>query len=128
MPQGTTINIKYPFQTSKKGYFVELNDTDNAAIKSDLLHLILTPKGRRFYMPNFGTNLLKFIFEPNDQLIWSDIESDIKSTVKLYLPSLTINRITAEQSEESEFAAKVTIDYTITDAVFETTEVITINI
>lgn len=122
------INIRYPFQTSKKGYFVELNDTDKTAIQSDLIHLILTPKGRRYYMPNFGTDLLKHIFSVNDQLSWSDIESDIKSTVKLYLPSLTINRITVEQSEESEFAAKVTIDYTITDTVFETTEIITINI
>ena len=67
---GKFINIAFPFQESKRGFFVELNNSDKHAIKSDLMHLILTRKGERLYMPEFGTDLLKFIFEPNDNIIY----------------------------------------------------------
>lgn len=122
------INIKYPFQNSKKGFFLELNGEDNQAIKSDLLHLILTNKGERYYNPNFGTNLLKFIFEPNDSLTLAAINAEIKETVKLYFPTLTINNIDVTQNTQSEYAATITINYTITDAVYETTEILVVNV
>ena len=60
------INIRFPFFDSAKGFFLDLNKTDENAIKSDLMHLILTNKGERLYNPEFGTNLRRFIFEPND--------------------------------------------------------------
>ncbi len=68
------INIQYPFKDSKKGFLLELTETDQTAVKSDLMHLLLTNKGERFYLPNFGTNLLKFIFEPNDSLTLASIK------------------------------------------------------
>ena len=35
-------------------------------IRADLLHLILTRKGSRYYLPDFGTRIYEFIFEPMD--------------------------------------------------------------
>jgi hypothetical protein len=53
------ININYPFKDSPKGFFLDLTETDNKAIKADLLHLLLTRKGQRLYNPEFGTRLLE---------------------------------------------------------------------
>ena len=38
------INIKFPFKDSPQGFYFDLSKTNNEAIKSDLLHLILTTK------------------------------------------------------------------------------------
>jgi phage baseplate assembly protein W len=92
------------------------------------MHLILTRRGQRLYNPDFGTDLLRFIFEPNDGLTLNGIKEEITNVVKKYLPNLQINEISVTESETSEYAAVVRLDYTITDNVFETTDFVIINI
>ena len=128
MANGRYININYPFKDSNKGFFLDLTSDDNSAIKADLMHLILTRRGQRLYNPDFGTDLLRFIFEPNDGLTLSGIKEEITNVVKKYLPNLQINEISVTESETSEYAAVVRLDYTITDNVFETTDFVIINI
>jgi hypothetical protein len=128
MADGRYININFPFQDSSKGFFLDLNNSDSAAIKADLMHLILTRKGERLYLPDFGTNLLKYIFQPNDSTTQSEIKEEISQTVKKYLPNLQVDKVNVEESENSEYAATVRIDYTVTDDVFETADFIIINI
>lgn len=122
------LGVNYPFQDSSKGFFLDLTVTDSQQIKSDLMHLILTRKGTRYYNPEFGTNLLKSIFEPNDGLTQSQISDEIKSVVKKYLPKLQINDVIITPSETNEHLVTVKIDYTITDDVFEQTDFVIINI
>lgn len=124
----SSINIRFPFQDSPKGYYLDLTTNTADAIKSDLMHLILTKKGSRYYKPDFGTNLLRFIFEPNDGLTHSMVTQDITDTVKKYLPNLSITNIGIVQSENNEHVATVTINYTITEGVFEESDSIIINI
>jgi phage baseplate assembly protein W len=129
MSQNTKyINIDFPFQDSKEGFFLQLNNVDNKAIRADLMHLILTKKGERFYNPEFGTNLLKYIFEPNDSLTLSDIKLDIQTTVKKYIPNLNVDNITVEPDDNNEYHAIVRLDYTITDDVFKESDFIIINL
>lgn len=122
------INVKYPFENSSKGFFLELTETDKEAIKSDLMHLILTSKGERFYMPDFGTNLLRFIFEPNDGFTESGIREEISTAVIKYLPNLSINNVNIDRNTENEYSAIVRIDYTITEDVFQASDFVIINI
>jgi len=128
MANGRFININFPFKDSHKGFFLDLNSTDQASIKADLMHLILTRKGQRLYNPDFGTNLLRYIFEPNDGLTLTQVQEEITNVVKKYLPKLQINSITVTPTEESEYASVVRIDYTITDDVFNTTDFVIINL
>ncbi len=128
MANGKYINIAYPFKDSKKGFFLDMNDDDSQAIKSDLLHLILTRKGQRLYNPNFGTDLVKFIFEPEDGMTLNGIKEEITSVVKIYLPKLQLNEILIEPSADNEYAAVVTIQYTITDDVFTTKDIVVIKL
>ncbi len=122
------INIEFPFQDSKDGFFLNMNSIDSKAIRSDLMHLILTRKGERLYNPEFGTDLLRFIFEPNDTSTYSDIKLDIQTTVKRFIPNLSVDDITIEASEEYEYKATVRIDYTITDDVFSESDFIIITL
>jgi phage baseplate assembly protein W len=128
MANGKYININYPFQNSNKGFFLDLNSDLNAAIKADLMHLIITRKGQRLYNPDFGTDLLKYIFEPEDGLTLNSVKDEVNTSVKKYLPNLKINNLTVEQSTESDYDAVVRIDYTITNDVFNATDFIIINI
>lgn len=128
MANGVYININYPFKDSPKGYFLDLTSTDNKAIKADLLHLLLTRKGQRLYNPEFGTRLLEYIYEPYDGLTFNDIKNEVENSVKTYLPQVTLNNLTVDPSPLSEYAVIVTIDYTITDDVFQSSEIIQINL
>ena len=88
-------NIKFPLNddTSKNAYFL-MTQVSKDAFSSDLLLLLLTQKGERYYEPEYGTNLLKYIFEPNDTLTATDVEQEIKNTVAAYIPALKIKTVT----------------------------------
>jgi phage baseplate assembly protein W len=128
MATGRFININFPFKDSNQGFFLDLTSADNQAIKADLLHLLLTRKGQRLYLPDFGTDLLKFIFEPEDGITFEAIKTDISNEIQKYLPNLQMNDLVVEQSPDSEYAVVVTLQYTITDGVFETSDILTINL
>jgi len=123
MAKDKGININFPFKDSLKGYYLDITTTDESAIKADLMHLILTQRGTRFYLPNFGTNLLKFIFEPNDNITLSSIKQEIKDVVTRYMPNLQIDEVKVEQAEDVVYAAIVRIDYTVTDDVYESKDI-----
>lgn len=128
MANGKYININYPFKDSNKGFFLDLNDDENKAIKADLLHLILTRKGQRLYKPDFGTDLLKFIFEPEDGMTLVGIKEEVTNAVKKYLPQLSIDEMTIEESTEDEYAAVLTIKYTINDGIFQTSDLVIVKL
>ena len=72
--------IKYPFQNETEGEcFMDLNASFKEKVKSEILHVIFTPKGQRYRNPDFGTDLIKYLFEPNDEEVWSKIKSEIKT-------------------------------------------------
>ena len=125
---GKFINIEFPFKDGNIGQLLNLNNEDNSAIKSDLMHLLLTRKGERLYMPDFGTDLLKYIFEFNDGTTRSDISKELNETVKKYIPNLIINSVDVTESEDSEHAVVVRIDYTVTEDTFQETDFILLQI
>ena len=114
-----SVNIKFPLtdDTSKNKY-LKLNQITKDAFSSDLLLLLLTEKGERYYHPNYGTNLLKYIFEPNDNLTAQDIEQEIKRTVSLYIPSLKIRKIEFNRPEDTGVQLNVNIKFTYTEDTF----------
>lgn len=122
------ININFPFKDSVKGFFFDLTKKDADAIKADLMHLILTNKGERYYNPEFGTNLKRYIFEPNDGFTFSQIKEEIIEAVKKYLPNLKINDVIIEPTQASEYAAYIRIDYTITQDVFQQKDFVEVQI
>jgi phage baseplate assembly protein W len=153
MADGKTYGINFPFRDSFDGKYLDLSDTTDEEIRSSLIHLLLTRKGSRYFLPDFGTRLYEFIFEPLDGPTFNDIESEIRDSVEKYIPNLTISSISvmALTDEEgtnvvtnggnveprtydlpgktvAEYTAKVKIDYQITDDVFASKDFVIINI
>jgi len=50
------------------------------------------------------------------------------NVVKAYLPQLQIDELSIVESEEEIYAAIVTIKYTVTDAVFSESDMVTIKL
>ena len=118
-------NIRFPLRDDNdKNTYFQLNQITKDAFSSDLLLLLLTEKGERYYDPNYGTNLLKYIFEQNDDLVRQDIEQEIKLTVSLYIPNLTINSVKFNKlmdqdgNEMSENQLNVHIKFIYTEDAF----------
>lgn len=122
------ININFPFENSPKGFYLDLNVTNSDAIKADLMHLILTDKGERLYLPDFGTNLRKYLFEPMDGITEDDIRTEISDAVRKYIPNLNITGLTITESELSQYGVTVKLNYVVSDDVFETKDSVTINL
>lgn len=88
-----------------------LNNTRAEKVKSELLHLIFTPKGQRLRQPEFGTRLIQFLFNNVDD-VFSDVVSEIKETVKLWIPDCDIQEIEVNEVEEG-LGLMVRIRYTL---------------
>jgi uncharacterized protein len=119
------INIDFPFKDSDKGFYFKLNSTNTDAIRSDLLHLLLTNKGERLYLPDFGSDLKKYIFEPNDSITHEQIKDNLNENIIRYIPNLIINDITFKNNDIEELII-VELTYTVTDGTFNNTDTITL--
>lgn len=158
MANGITYGIKFPFIDSTRGDYLQLTEFQSEQVRSDLIHLLLTRKGSRYYLPEFGTRLYEFIFEPNDGLTFQAIESDIRDSINQFMPNLLVNQITIEPAEQSmesvqtlnerpisddprlydlfrvpgkgtsEYTAKIKIDYSVNSQTFAQSDFVVINI
>jgi len=125
MAENRFINIDFPFRDSKEGFYFNLTKTNESAIRADLLHLLLTNKGERLYMPDFGSDLKKFIFEPNDGITHIDIKNNINETIKKYIPNLIIDSIEFKNNDIEELIV-VEVKYTVTEGAFTSSDVVEI--
>lgn len=106
--------IKYPFQNeSEDNRYLDLNESYRDKMRSELLHIIFTPKGQRYRNPDFGTDIIKYIFEPNDEETWAGIKTEIKGQVSKYLPRIVFKDINLYRDEENENRVYAEIDYSI---------------
>jgi phage baseplate assembly protein W len=152
MAYGVTYGINFPFQDSLDGKYLNLSNTTTEDIRSSLIHLLLTRKGSRYFLPEFGTRLYEYIFEPLDGPTFAEIEADIRESVELYIPGITITNIQitdASMGEESkgtfvnsdgkkefvvpdisqkEHTAKIKIEYLLTNEAFASKDFVIINI
>jgi phage baseplate assembly protein W len=122
------INIQFPFQDDAEGKFLKLNSDSKKAIKADLVHLLLTNKGERLYMPDFGANLRRYLFEPNDTTSTNAIKNEISEAVRKFIPNLTITELTTSPVEGNEHAVTVRIDYVVTTGAFQSSDFVTLQL
>lgn len=120
-----TINIKFPLVDDvEKNRLFSLNSVSKDALTSNLVLLLLTEKGERYYESDYGTNLKKFLFEPKDDLTIGEIEEDIRETVKKFIPQLSIKKVHFYDEMDDlgqpvgDNELRVVVDFTYTEDVF----------
>jgi phage baseplate assembly protein W len=148
-----TYGIDFPFRDSQKGDFLSMTEIPEKEVRANLVHLLLTKKGSRYFLPDFGTRIYEYIFDQNDIITFNLIEEEIRDGVKKYIPNLDINSIdimSAEDDPDSDektfsetederlfrvgntsskpYTAKVKIDYTVNNGAFSTSDFVIINI
>lgn len=101
--------IKFPISVdSDEKTLFGLNYTRVESVKSEVMHLIFTPKGQRLRNPNFGTRLIQYIFNPNDNETFGDIVTEIKETVKMWIPDCNVKNVEIAEDEDGlEIYAKI---------------------
>ena len=147
-----TYGIDFPFRDSLEGKFLKMTGTPEREIRADLIHLLLTKKGSRYYLPDFGTRLYQYIFHQNDAVTFGLIESEIRDSVKKYIPNLDLTSIIVVSAEddpdqivspqenednrlfrvsghsEKPHTAVVKIEYTVNNGAFTSSDFIILNI
>lgn len=148
-----TYGIDFPFRESVMGDYLKRTTSPEREVRANLIHLILTKKGSRFFLPDFGTRIYEYIFDQNDMVTFNLIEEEIREGCKKYLPNLDINSIKIISAEDEEdtstktlaeysndrlfrladestkpYTAKVKIDYTVNDGAFSSSDFVIINI
>jgi phage baseplate assembly protein W len=148
----TTYGIDYPFKDSPKGDYLNMTEIPEKEVRANLIHLILTRRGSRYYLPDFGTRIYEFIFDQNDFITHNLIEEEIREGVKKFIPNLDINTISIMSAEDDPkqgrsfsqeederlfrvsdestkpYTAVVKIDYTVNNGSFSTSDFIILNI
>lgn len=148
----TSYGIDFPFRDSLVGDFVRMTKTPEEEVRANLIHLILTKRGTRYFLPDFGTRIYEYIFDQNDVITFNHIEDEIRESVKKYIPNLDINsikvinaendpdeQVSVSEDEDSRlfrisdsankpYTAKVRIDYTVNNGAFGSSDFIIINI
>lgn len=110
------MGIKYPFKSEGfEHYFLDTNDDLKDKVRSQLMHIVFTPKLQRIRMPEFGTDLIKYIFEQNDDVSWEAVKNEIAESVRRWATNITINDIQVVKNEEDESEIYVRLDYSVSE-------------
>lgn len=107
-------DIKFPFTSNNvEGFFIDLNETIGDKVLSEILHVVLTQKGTRLRMPDFGTDLIHYIFEMNDEKEWPRVKSEIQECVSKYVPRVIINDVRVLREEGDDDTILLNLDYSV---------------
>jgi phage baseplate assembly protein W len=125
------VGIKLPFNNTTKGVFDLSYSTEEQAI-SNLKNLLLTSKGERLYLPNFGTGILSLLFEQNTSEIVENLKEEISSAVGFWLPYIIVNNIDIQNKVNSlgsnaENGLSISINYRVSSRGSNQTIVLDIN-
>lgn len=104
--------IKYPFTSDdNEGTYLDLNKTYADGVQSQVLHVLFTPKGQKLRDPDFGTNLVRYIFNPLDGETFNDIKTEMTRQISKYVPSVEFRDVTIYNNEATENGIIVMVEY-----------------
>ena len=108
--------IKYPFlRDDFQHFYVDVNNNLKEKVRSQLMHIVFTPKGQRCRMPEFGTDLIKYIFDPSEGTTWEAIKNEVSESVRRWATNITINDIQVVKNEEDDSEIYVKLIYSVSE-------------
>jgi phage baseplate assembly protein W len=90
--------LTYPVRSGSTMFESTYNLVDAAS--ANIRNLLLTRKGERIMLPEFGTGLHELLFEPMDDEFESKVQKTVIDSVKFWLPYVTIEEIDIDMSPE----------------------------
>jgi phage baseplate assembly protein W len=108
--------VKYPFlNDNERHFYVAANESVADKVRSQLMHIVFTPKGQRIRNPEFGTDLIKYIFDQSDDVTWESVKTEVSESVTRWSNNLSLRNISVVKSEEDESQVFVRLDYSVTE-------------
>ena len=106
--------IKYPFSSDNlEEIYLDTNNSLTDKVKSDVLHVLFTPKGQRLRNPDFGTNLIKFIFSPSDEITFEDLKKELYTDISKYVENVIFQDISINKEDNDDNSIIVIVHYGI---------------
>ena len=90
--------LTYPVRSGSTMFESTYNLVDAAS--ANIRNLLLTRKGERIMLPEFGTGLHELLFEPMDGEFETKVQKTIIDSVGYWLPYVTIEEIDIDMSPE----------------------------
>ena len=102
---------EYQKSTAQPSYFGK--STGLQLIKNNLRQLIMTEKGERVMLPDYGLNLTQYLFEPLDETTYHLIRTDILTNINKYFSIALILNLsvfgTDQERERHQLVVKLTL-------------------
>lgn len=104
--------IKYPFSDNNlEEIYMDLDATKTDEVKSQVLHVLFTPKGQRLRNPDFGTDLIKYLFGGKDEMTLDELKDSLTSDIGKYVEGVQFEDISFVNDENDEHSIIVIIHY-----------------
>ena len=106
------IGIALPLEYSINGFFNKTRTTIQQ-VKSNIQNLLLTQKGERLGNPEFGSNLMKVVFEPDNGDIEASVEEEIRASISNGLPFVNIVDIKVSSDRYNVNRLNIKINFSV---------------
>jgi len=85
--------LNFPIGNNKTsgGFFRKTSGYET--IRNGLTQLLLTQRGERVMLPNFGCDLKKFLFQPLDEDTFEEIKEEISSSIRDYTKDIQVLKL-----------------------------------
>ena len=91
-----TYGLCYPLKDT--GYLSKQSGVE--LVRNNLNQLLKTVKGERVMLPNFGTNLPYYLFEPLDRQLFLSIRQDILEAINRYAQAVEVQKLTVLPNDQ----------------------------
>jgi len=111
-------------EDTTNGYFSKVSG--NRLLMNNLKQLLLTEKGERIMLPNYGVNIRRYLFDPFDEDTFLGIQEEVLEAIATNLPNARVVKFGIYGLDEAELygSPQMRISLTVQDvSVDETVEV-----
>ena len=107
--------LKFAFTAQKVDKnFLDLNDGALSYVESQITHLLFTVKGSKLRDPEFGCNLLSYIFEPDDDTTWDSVKTECKNAISKYVNGCSLNTMEIVETNDNLKEKYLKINFSVT--------------
>lgn len=104
----TFLGIAFPFQAGAQEFPASATDAD--LIRQSIIQIIMTQKGERLMRPDFGSNVMRYIFENNTPTLAMQLKTEVYSAITKFEPRAIIQSVDVEQEDS---AVTITITFIV---------------
>ena len=102
--------VAYPLKSGDKGLFN--SEIDIKLIEGNIIQILGTRRGERVMLPLFGSNIMKFIHEPLDNVTCALIRNELIDAIAMWEPRVILDKKNTRVTPyPSQFRVKAELRY-----------------